>query len=151
MSDVPSGESRAAEIDVKEVPALLLRMIPESAASIEELFEQPAEAAVLAEEAWMRLYWLLIECFTTPVLMPELESGDPDTELLGRCWDFVECIVAHPSALVSGAVHFEVLEPLLNAAGLVEAAWPYMRDRTRTETVRMLDGYGVRLRGINRR
>ncbi|MEU2435879.1 hypothetical protein ABZ595_06715 [Streptomyces rubradiris] len=149
MSDVPSGESRAAEIDVEEVPSLLLRMIPESADSIEELFEQPAEAAVLAEEAWMRLYWLLIECFTTPVLMPELESGDPDTELLGRCWDFVERIVAHPNELVSGAVHFEVLEPLLNAAGLVEAAWPYMKDRTRTETLRMLDGYGVRLRGIN--
>ncbi|CAL9286076.1 hypothetical protein [Streptomyces sp. SudanB182_2057] len=151
MSDVPSGGSRAAEIDVKEVPSLLLRMIPESADAIEELFEQPAEEAVLAGEAWMRLYWLLIDCFTTPVLIPELESGSPDTELLGRCWDFVERVVAHPSSVVSGAVYFEVLEPLLNAAGLVEAAWPHMKDRTRTETVRMLDGYGVRLRGINRR
>ncbi|MEU5080792.1 MULTISPECIES: hypothetical protein, partial [Streptomyces] len=126
-------------------------MIPESADSIEELFERPAEAAVLAGEAWMRLYPLLTECFTVPVLMPELKSGSPDAELLGRCRDFVERIVAHPSALVSGAVCFEVLEQLLNADGLVEAVWPHMKGRTRTETLRMLDGYGVRLRGINRR
>jgi hypothetical protein len=124
---------------------------PESADSIEELFEQPAEAAVLTGEAWKQLYQLLTECFTVPVLMPELKSGSPDTELLGRCWDFVERIVAHPSALVSGAVYFEVLEQLLNADGLVEAAWPHMKGRTRTATLRMLDGYGVRLRGINRR
>ncbi|MER7220203.1 MULTISPECIES: hypothetical protein [Streptomyces] len=41
--------------------------------------------------------------------------------------------------------------PGLNADGLVEAAWPRMKERTRTETLRMLDGYGVRLRGSNRR
>lgn len=151
MSDAPPGESRPEEIATAEVPALLLRMIPESADSIAELYDRPAETVVRAEDTWKRLYRLLAECFSTPVLMPELESGTPDTELLGRCWDFVERLVAHPSELVSGAISFEVLEQLLNAEGLVEAAWPHMRDRTRKATLRMLDGYDVRLPGINRR
>ncbi|MGW3015431.1 hypothetical protein [Streptomyces longwoodensis] len=150
MSDVPPGESRAATA-VEEIPSLLLRMIPESADSIAETYGRPAEVAVLTRDAWVRLYRLLAECFTTPVLMPELESDSPDTELLGRCWDFVETVVAHPSEHVSGAVYFEVLEQLLNAEGLVEAAWPHMGERTRERTLRMLDGYDVRLPGINRR
>ncbi|MDI1455878.1 hypothetical protein NHG22_18955 [Streptomyces sp. ATE26] len=150
MSDVPADESRA-EITTAEIPPLLLRMIPESADSIAETYDLPAEKAVLTENARVRLYRLLAECFTTPVLMPELESDTPDTELLRRCWDFVETIVAHPSEHISGAVYFEVLEQLLNADGLVETAWPYMKDRTRARTVQMLDSYDVRIPGINRR
>ncbi|SED91511.1 hypothetical protein SAMN05216532_6236 [Streptomyces sp. 2231.1] len=150
MSDVPADGSRP-EIATEEIPSLLLRMIPESADSIAETYDRPAETAVVTEDAWVRLYKLLAECFTTPVLMPESESAGPDTELLGRCWDFVETIVAHPSEHVSGAVYFEVLEQLLNAEGLVEAAWPCMKDRTRARTLQRLDGYDVRLPGINRR
>jgi hypothetical protein len=97
----------------------------------------------------VRLYRLLAECFTTPVLMPELESDSPDGELLGRCWDFVETIVAHPSEHVSGAVYFEVLDQLLLDRGLVEAAWPYMKERTRASTLLMLDDADLRLPGIN--
>ncbi|RMB87052.1 hypothetical protein [Streptomyces shenzhenensis] len=144
MSDTPAKEIRADEI-----PSLLLRMIPESADSITETYHRPAKAAVVTEETWVRPYRLLAECFTMPVLMPELESDSPDTELLSRCWEFVERIVAHPTEHVSGAVYFEVLEQLLNAPGLVEAAWPYMKERTRARTLKMLDSYDVRLPGIN--
>lgn len=150
MSDVPADESRAG-IATEEIPSLLLRMIPESADSLAETYHRDAETAVVTKDAWVRPYRLLAECFTKPVLMPELESAGPDPELLGRCWDFVERIVDHPSENVSGAVYFEVLEQLLNAEGLVEAAWPYMKDRTRSRTLRMLDGYDVRLPGINQR
>ncbi|MET9914086.1 hypothetical protein ABZZ74_46490 [Streptomyces sp. NPDC006476] len=146
MSDTPSGE-----IPVEEIPPLLLRMVPESAGFIAEMFHRPAEAAVLTEEAAVMLYELLAECFTGPVLMPQLRSDKPDTELLTRCWDFVERIVDHPTEHVSGAVFFEVLDQLLLDSGLVEAAWPYMKDRTRARTLQMLDGYDVRLPGINRR
>ncbi|MGW7043212.1 hypothetical protein ACWGDT_10860 [Streptomyces avermitilis] len=146
MSDTP-----AQEISVHEIPSLLLRMIPESADSIAGTYHLPAQAAVVTEETWVRLYLLLAECFTTPVLMPELESDSPNTGLLTRCWEFVERTVAHPTEHVSGAVYFEVLEQLLNAEGLLEAAWPYMKDRTRARTLRMLDHYAVRLPGINRR
>ncbi|MFE9613705.1 hypothetical protein [Streptomyces sp. NPDC006012] len=151
MSDSHPEENPAEDIPAAEIPPLLLRMIPESADLIAEMFHQPAEAAVLTEDAAVMLYELLTQCFTTPVLMPQLESDSPDTELLTRCWDFVERIVAHSSQHVSGAVYFEVLEQLLNADGLVEAAWPYMKERTRARTLSMLDFYDVRLPGINRR
>ncbi|WP_073945702.1 hypothetical protein [Streptomyces kebangsaanensis] len=141
MNDVPA----------EEIPSLLLQIIPESAEFIAEKFQKPAEAAVLAQDAVVHLYGLLTECFTEPVLMPQLESKAPDKELLKRCWDFVDRIVDHSSQHVSGAVYFRVLEELLNADGLVEAAWPYMKDRTRACTLKMLDFYGVFLPGINRR
>ncbi|MGW3950741.1 hypothetical protein ACWEKM_07235 [Streptomyces sp. NPDC004752] len=144
MSELPSKE-----VPTEEIPPLLLHLIPETADSIAEVFHQPAESAVVTEKPVVRLYKLLAECFTTPVLMPQLESDTPDVELLERCWDFVERIVAHSSEHVSGAVYFEVLEQLLNADGLVEAAWPYMKERTRARTLMMLDFYDVRLPGIN--
>ncbi|MFJ9028199.1 hypothetical protein ACIRQP_06675 [Streptomyces sp. NPDC102274] len=149
MSDVPAQEIPAQEIPVQEIPPLLLRVIPESAGFIAEKYDEPAEAAVLTRDALLDLYELLTECFTTPVLMPQLESASPDTDVLERCWDFVERIVSHSSEHVSGAVYFEVLEQLLNADGLLEAAWPSMKDRTRARTVMMLDFYDVRVRGTN--
>ena len=79
MSDTP-----AQEISVHEIPSLLLRMIPESADSIAGTYHLPAQAAVVTEETWVRLYLLLAECFTTPVLMPELENDSPNTGLLTR-------------------------------------------------------------------
>ncbi|MEU7098670.1 hypothetical protein AB0A66_10100 [Streptomyces longwoodensis] len=151
MSDVPAGQSPAQEIPFEEIPALLLSMVPECADSIAEMFHQPAEMAVLTEEAAVMLYELLAGCLTTPVLMPQLRSDIPDTHLLTRCWDFVERIVDHPSQHVGGAVYFEVLDQLLLDSGLVKAAWPYMKQRTRASTLLMLDDADLRLPGINRR
>ncbi|MFI8093991.1 hypothetical protein ACIF9R_37775 [Streptomyces sp. NPDC086080] len=141
MSDVPD----------EKIPPLLLHLVPESAEYIAEKYRMSAESAVLTRDAVVDLYEVLAECFTTPVLMPQLESPTPDPELLGRCWGFVERIVDHTSRHVSGAVYFEVLEQLLNADGLVEAAWPYMKERSRARTVKMLNFYGILLPGINRR
>ncbi|MET7812452.1 hypothetical protein ABZT26_16575 [Streptomyces sp. NPDC005395] len=151
MSDAPAGHGPIEEIPFEEIPPLLLRMIPESAGPIAEMFHRPAEAAVLTEDAAVMLYELLAGCFTTPVLMPQLRSERPDTELLTRCWDFVERIVDHSTEHVGGAVYFEVLDQLLLDSGLVEAAWPYMKERTRARTLLMLDEADVRLPGINRR
>ncbi|MEV0692542.1 hypothetical protein [Streptomyces sp. NPDC050388] len=138
------------DFPVEEIPSLLLHTVPESAEFLAEKYRMPAEAAVLTQDAVLDLYAILADCLTTPVLVPQLESPHPDTGLLGRCWDFVERIVGHSSQYVSGAVYFEVLEQLLNADGLVEAAWPYMKDRTRARTVKMLNFYGVFVPGINR-
>ncbi|MES9524995.1 hypothetical protein [Streptomyces capoamus] len=151
MSDVPAGENPAQETPCEEIPALLLSMVPECADSIAEMFRRPAETAVLAEDAAVMLYELLAGCFTTPVLIPQLQSGSPDTHLLTRCWDFVERIVDHPTQHVGGAVYFEVLDQLLTDSGLMEAAWPYMKERTRARTLLMLEDFDVRLPGINRR
>ncbi|MGW5330310.1 hypothetical protein [Streptomyces sp. NPDC004014] len=151
MSDVLAGRNPAQEIPYEEIPALLLSMVPECAESIAERFDQPAATAVLTEDAAVMPYELLAGCFTTPVLMPQLRSDSPDTDLLTRCWDFVERIVDHSTQHVSGAVYFEVLDQLLIDSGLVEAAWPYMKERTRARTLLMLDDFDVRLPGINRR
>lgn len=151
MSDTPTGDGPVEEIPSEEIPPLLLRMIPESAGPIADMFHQPAEAAVLTEDAAVMLYELLAGCFTTPVLLPQLRSDNPDTQLLTRCWDFVERLVDHSTQHVGGAVYFEVLDQLLLDSGLVEAAWPYMKERTRARTLLMLDDANVRLPGINRR
>jgi hypothetical protein len=141
MSDVP----------FEEIPSLLLRTVPETAEFIADKYGMSAEVAVLTEEAPLDLQSVLAQCFMTPILMPQLESGTPDTELLERCWDFVERLTEHSLESVRGAAYFEVLEQLLSADGLVEAAWPYMKERTRARTLTMLDFYGVHLRGVNRR
>ncbi|WP_406010269.1 hypothetical protein OG440_32310 [Streptomyces sp. NBC_00637] len=145
------SETPAQEIPAEDIPALLLRTVPESAQSIAERYEMPAEAAVLSEDMAVDLYPVLAECFTTPVLMPQLESDTPDVELLERCWDFVERLTAHSLESVRGAAYFEVLEQLLNADGLLEAAWPYMKERTRARTRTMLDFYGVEVPGTGHR
>ncbi|MEV6120091.1 hypothetical protein AB0M23_06135 [Streptomyces sp. NPDC052077] len=139
------------DLRVEEIPPLLLHTVPESAESISERYQISAEAAVLTENAVLDLYGMLAECFTASVLIPQLESPNPDVELLKRCWGFVERIMDHSSQYVSGAVYFEVLEQLLNEGELLEAAWPYMKDRTRARTVQMLNSYGVFVPGINRR
>ncbi|MGW2683483.1 hypothetical protein ACWC6I_10000 [Streptomyces sp. NPDC001414] len=151
MSDAPAKEDPAQEIPSEEIPALLLSMVPECADFIAEMFHQPAETAVLTEDAAVMLYELLAGCFTTPVLMPQLRSDSPDTHLLTRCWDFVEHIVDHPTQHVGGAVYFEVLDQLLIDGGLMEAAWPYMKERTRARTLLMLDDFDVRLPGVDPR
>ncbi|GGQ93175.1 hypothetical protein [Streptomyces asoensis] len=140
-----------SEIPLSDIPALLLRTLPETADFIAQKYEMSAEAAVLTEEMTADLYEVLAECLTAPVLMPQLKSATPDTELLARCWDFVERLTAHSLESVRGAAYFEVLEQLLDADGLVEAAWPYMGERTRARTLTMLDFYGVRLPGIDGR
>ncbi|MER7937762.1 MULTISPECIES: hypothetical protein [unclassified Streptomyces] len=151
MSDAPAREDPAQAIPSEETPALLLSMVPECADFIAEMFHQPAETAVLTEDAAVMLYELLAGCFTTPVLMPQLRSDIPDTHLLTRCWDFVERIVDHPTQHVGGAVYLEVLDQLLIDGGLVEAAWPHMKERTRARTLLMLDDFDVRLPGVDPR
>ncbi|WP_328698550.1 hypothetical protein [Streptomyces sp. NBC_00342] len=149
MSNFPLREDSAQEIPVEEIPSLLLRMVPECADAIAEVFHQPAEAAVPTEHVAIMLYELLLECFTTPVLMPQLWRDSPDAQLLTRCWDFVERIVDHSTHHVGGAVYFQVLEQLLDDRNLVKAAWPYMKERTRANTLLMLDDAELHLPGIN--
>ena len=130
---------------------LLAPVVSEKGTFIADKYDMPAERAVLTQDVVQDLYELLTECFWTPVLLPQLESSAPDGRLLACCWDFVEEVVAHSSEHVRGAVYFEVLEQLLNPGTLVEDSWPYMKERTRARTLRMLDHYEVFLPGINRR
>lgn len=139
-----------SEIPPSDVPAVLLHMVPETAPYISDMFEEPAGLAVTKEDTAVQLYELLLECFTEPLVTPQLESGDPDTDLMERCWNFVERVVDHSTQHVGGAVYFQVLEQLLREEGLLERAWPYMKEKTRARTLMMMDFFASRISGINR-
>ncbi|WP_405810478.1 hypothetical protein OG729_37210 [Streptomyces sp. NBC_00210] len=127
----------------EDVPLLLLQMVPESAKFIAEKYGMPADQAVLTEGAMLGVYDLLTEAFVDPILLPQLQSSAPDVELVQRCFDFVESIVDHPKEHIRGAVYFQVLEQFLNAGTLIEDSFPYMKERTRKRTLRMLEAYGI--------
>lgn len=131
-----------SEPDPLEVPGLLLRMVPETAAHIAELYGMPAAEAVGSEAAEYDTYALLDEAFMRPVVQPELRKESPDAELLDRCFAFVDLLVRSSTHALTGPVYFQVLEALLEEEPFVEAAAPFMRQRTREETVRMLTGSG---------
>lgn len=137
-----------SEIPEDDVCALLLRTVPETAPFIVDMYDVPAEQAVLTNDMMLDLYPVLLDCFTTPVHMPQLRSPDPDSELLARCWDFVEQVVSHSSMHVSGAVYFQVLEQLMDDLALVRNAWPHMQEQTRECTLAMLSDFGTSVRGI---
>ncbi|MGV9879241.1 hypothetical protein [Streptomyces sp. NPDC003006] len=127
-----------SDLDPLEVPALLLRMVPETATYIAELYEMPAAEAVRSEAAEYDTYALLDEAFTRPVIQPELRKESPDAELLDRCFAFVDLLVRSSTHALTGPVYFQVLEALLEEEPFVEKAAPFMRKRTREETARML-------------
>ncbi|MFJ3933200.1 hypothetical protein [Streptomyces sp. NPDC090029] len=137
-----------SEIRYEDIPALLLRIVPESCDSIEAKYGVPAQQAVLGQEMALDAYEVLTECLMEPVLLPQLHGDSPDAELLERCWAFVETARTCSSDLVRGAAHFQVLEALLDEDGLVERAWPAMKEGAREEMRRILAFYGVRLPGI---
>ncbi|UQA97081.1 hypothetical protein [Streptomyces halobius] len=130
-----------SEIQVQEAPLLLLRMVPETAQYIAEMYEMPASEAVGTEDVWYDLYQLLDEAFTRPIVQPELRKEAPDAELMGRCFEFVEILTRASSQYFTGAVYFQVLDALLEEEDLLERAIPFMREKTRKDTVQMLIGY----------
>ncbi|MCX4819016.1 hypothetical protein OG883_03670 [Streptomyces sp. NBC_01142] len=137
-----------SEIRADDMPLLMLRMVPESAEFIAEKYGMPADHAVVTRDAMLDLYDLLTEAFMDPILLPQLRSSAPDTELLQRCFDLVERLMESPDESLRGAVYFQVLEQFLNPGTLIEDSFPYMRERTRKRTVMMLKGYGITLPGI---
>ncbi|UQA92516.1 hypothetical protein [Streptomyces halobius] len=131
-----------SEIDPLEAPALLLRMVPETAEHIAEMYEMPAAEAVRSEAAEYDTFALLDEAFTRPVVQPELRRASPDFELMSRCFEFVDLMVRSSTRALTGPVHFQVLEALLEEEMFLERTIPFMQERTRKETAQMLIGYG---------
>ncbi|WP_411144249.1 hypothetical protein [Streptomyces sp. x-80] len=129
-----------SDIRGEDVPALLLRMVPETAEHIAELYEMPADEAVVSEAARFDTYALLQEAFAEPVVVPELRKAAPDPELMGRCFEFVDILVHSSSAHFTGAVYFQVLEEFFDE-DLLEKAIPFLRKGTRERTAEMLTGH----------
>ncbi|MFI7099662.1 hypothetical protein ACIBK8_09915 [Streptomyces sp. NPDC050161] len=129
-----------SELDPLEVPALLLRMVPETAEHIAELYEMPADKAVTSEAARYDTFALLQEAFMEPVVLPELTRTSPDAELMGRCFEFADLLVRSSTHALTGPVYFQVLEEFFDT-DLLEKAIPFMREATRKRTARMLTGH----------
>ncbi|MFD7101400.1 hypothetical protein [Streptomyces celluloflavus] len=129
-----------SEIDPLEVPALLLRMVPETAEHIAELYEMPAEMAVTSEAAQYDTFALLQDAFMEPIVLPELRKASPDAELMGRCFKFVDLLVRSSTHALTGPVYFQVLEEFFEPVPL-EKAIPFMSKATRERTAEMLIGH----------
>ncbi|MFG2224930.1 hypothetical protein [Streptomyces sp. NPDC048644] len=131
-----------SDLDPLEVPALLLRMVPETAEHIAELYEMPADKAVTSEAAQYDTFALLQEAFMEPVVLPELARTSPDAELMGRCFEFADLLVRSSTHALTGPVYFQVLEALLEEEMFLQRAIPFMREKTREKTAKMLIGNG---------
>ncbi|MEU6107224.1 hypothetical protein ABZ853_02275 [Streptomyces albidoflavus] len=126
-----------------DAPALLLKMIPEAAEHLAELYEMPAEEAVRTDHPSVDTFDLLGDALAQPLILPELRSQAPDADLLRRCFDYTELLLTSPISLLREAAYFQILEALLDGDVPYAKAFPYMREHTRRRAIRMLDGYGV--------
>ncbi|MFB7632859.1 hypothetical protein ACFC0M_18215 [Streptomyces sp. NPDC056149] len=124
----------------EDVPALLLRMVPETPEHIAGLYEMPAGEAVVSEAARFDTYVLLQEAFAEPIVVPELRKATPDPELMYRCFQFVDILVHSSSAHFTGAVYFQVLEEFFDE-DLLEKAISFLQEGTRERTAEMLTGH----------
>ncbi|MCB5907379.1 hypothetical protein [Streptomyces pinistramenti] len=130
-----------SEIDPLEIPALLLRMVPETAEHIAELYEMPAERAVISEAARYDTFVLLDEEFSRPVVQSELRKAPPDGELTGKCFEFVDVLVRSSNQALSGPVYFQGPGGTPGRGGVPPEAIPFMWEATRKATARMLTSY----------
>ncbi|MGW1075152.1 hypothetical protein [Streptomyces sp. NPDC002537] len=135
----------------RQIPALLLEFVPEAAETIEEETGMPVHKAVRDEDVALDYFNLLGNAFSYPILLPQLRAGDPDRDLVARCFAFVEKLMESPEGGIRSAAYFQCLEPLLNAHGLIETALPFMGERTRREAAKMVQFYAVEVDDGTRR
>jgi hypothetical protein len=128
-----------SDIRRRQIPGLLLRMVPETRVLLEAAASAPAEQAVVGEMEWFDLYDFLSDVFFRGVLRPALAEEEPDEDMLDRSFDFTETILRSSNESVSGAVYFQVVEPLFGSEELLVAAIPLMREETLRLTLSELD------------
>ncbi|MCX4586540.1 hypothetical protein [Streptomyces sp. NBC_01481] len=126
------------ELGRREIPGLLLRMVPESRRIIEAAAGAPAGQAVSGSMEWFDLYDFLSAVFRG-LLSPALTEKNRDDDLLARSFDFVETVLRSSNESVSGAGYFQVVEPLFGSEDLLVAAVPVMREETLRLTLSELD------------
>ncbi|MFJ5074041.1 hypothetical protein ACIP8Z_05465 [Streptomyces sp. NPDC088553] len=132
-----------AEIASDDVLTLLVQRIPETRRLVEEKHGLRQDEAPPTVDTGDDLYGNLLNLLTRPVLQPALERAEPDSDLLWRCFGFVEDVYADTSEYRRGAVYFQVLECLLEARPYLENAIPYLRGPVREAVSHMLMHYEV--------
>ncbi len=125
---VPSGMTR------EHVREVILEIVPEAAPFVRQLEEEYGEAP---------LYPLLRDGFADPVVFPALKSPAGHEELLTRCFTCVDLGLRSPDKSLNDAIWFQVLEPLLDSAELLDAPYPFMTDDTKDYVFDKLEGFGV--------
>jgi hypothetical protein len=128
-----------SEINRRQIPGLLLRMVPESRGPIETAVGVSAEQAVVGDMDWFDLYDFLSGVFFRGVVRPALLEEERKSDLLGRIFDFVEMLLRSSNESVSGAAYFQVVEPLFGSEDLLVAAMPLMQEEALRLTLSELD------------
>ncbi|MEV6422436.1 hypothetical protein [Streptomyces sp. NPDC051662] len=126
------------ELGRREIPGLLLRVVPESRRVIETAAGVPADQAVSGGMEWFDLYDFLSDVFRG-LLRPALLEKERDDDLVARSFDFVETVLRSSNESVSGAGYFQFVEPLFGGEDLLVAAIPVMREETLRLTLSELD------------
>ncbi|MFI9296740.1 hypothetical protein [Streptomyces gardneri] len=132
-----------AVITDDDVLTLLVERIPETKYLVEEKYELGQDEAPPTVDTELDLWANLIGLLTRPVLLPALEHAEPDSDLLRRCFGFVEDIYAGAGESRRGAIYFQILECLLEARPYLENAIPYLRGPVRERVSHMLKHYEV--------
>ncbi|MEV5309362.1 hypothetical protein [Streptomyces sp. NPDC052610] len=126
-----------------DVLTLLVERVPETRPLVEEKYGLRQDEAPPAVGTGPDLYENLLDLLTRPVLQPALSRAEPDSDLLWRCFGFVEDIYDDAREYRRGAVYFQILECLLEARPYLENAIPYLRGPVRERVSNMLEHYEV--------
>ncbi|MGW0777615.1 hypothetical protein ACWD01_29110 [Streptomyces sp. NPDC002835] len=113
-----------------DIPGLLLEIVPESRAPMENQLGIPVGKALPGEPPFYDLYDFLREVLWCGVMFPGLRQKVPDQDLLRRCFLFVELLITSPVQSISDAGYFQAVEPLFSGEGLIVAAFPLMGPKT---------------------
>lgn len=122
-----------------DIPGLLLDVVPESRAAVEEMLRTPAAKILSEGPPWYDLYTFLKEALWNGVMLPEFRSDSPDKELLRRCFTCVEALVSSPVQSISDAGYFQAVEPIFADEELVLISFPLMGEKTLSAAREALD------------
>ncbi|MFD7291507.1 hypothetical protein [Streptomyces sp. NPDC059863] len=135
-----TGIGRAVIAD-NDVLTLLAERVPETRHLAEEKYGLRHDEAPPTVGTGPYLYENLLDLLTRPILLPALEHPEPDSDLLRRCFGFVENIYDGSGDHRRGAVYFQTLQYLLDATPYLENAIPYLRGPVRERMSHMLKHY----------
>ncbi|MER5204365.1 hypothetical protein [Streptomyces sp. NPDC002825] len=133
----------SAVVDDDDVLTLLVERVPETRHLVEEKYGLGQDEAPPKADTGLDLYENLLDILTRSVLQPALEQAKPNSDLLRRCFGFVDDIYNDAGEHRRGAVYFQILECLLEARPYLDNAIPYLRGPVRDRVSRMLKHYEV--------
>ncbi|MFC8454521.1 hypothetical protein [Kitasatospora sp. NPDC057223] len=121
----------------------LLEIVPECSGAIESIVNN----SFLAGRE-LDAFSLLSQGFARPVYLPALKAENPNFDLLGRCFKFIEFGITSQNSSFRDATYFEALEPLMGGFVILRRSFLFMGHETRKEVLEMLNNFGVDVENI---